>query len=106
MAENGLPETAPEAQFKVCRACGISKPADREHFGLDWSDPHRNRLRPRCLICLASQAAAYRKKNPGVIAAQKARQRAKLKWSPENECLYPLRRCTKCKQVFPNNPEH
>jgi 5-methylcytosine-specific restriction endonuclease McrA len=89
----------------VCRKCGVTKPHTREFYSAQpYSEGQK--LKTKCKVCYASEQAARRAANPQKFAEAKRAARALRKWSPDIEAVYPLRRCSKCKETKPNNPDH
>lgn len=86
----------------VCTKCGEARPHTREFFS-----PYPNRsLRNKCKQCCAAETREWRRLNPEKVAAMKQRSKEYHRWTPDAEAIYPLRRCSKCKEAKPNNPDH
>lgn len=96
-------------QMKTCDLCSESKPATTQYFSP--ARESRDGLKHQCKPCHAEKmrqrrAARSPAEKQAIAEARKAVRRQKPQWTPANEEKYPLRRCLKCKEIKPNNPDH
>lgn len=97
---------APELPPKIeCTNCGEAKPHTLEYFS-PMPSIRGGSLRRKCKTCNARQTAEWRKNNPAKAAASKSKANSRARWSPAIERVYPHRRCSKCGEAKPNNPDH